>query len=220
MNLTKADQAVLRDFFLFQSLTGEQQVPVFEELAAQSFPKGEMIYTQHHFKRSLGIVTAGEVAVLKGSGAMLNLLTAGQCLGAAALFAQIAEYVTELQARKACRIVFISDQELTLLFQRYPQMALDYITFLSGRIQFLNQKIDSFTTPSAQEAVWNWLVAHANAQGCVTASGGLTRLAKELNIGRATLYRSLAHLEEKGYIVKQGAQIMILHCQSLEGLIK
>ena len=78
MNLTKADQAVLRDFFLFQSLTGEQQVPVFEELAAQSFPKGEMIYTQHHFKRSLGIVTAGEVAVLKGSGAMLNLLTAGQ----------------------------------------------------------------------------------------------------------------------------------------------
>ena len=151
---------------------------------------------------------------------MLNLLTAGQCFGAAALFAPIAEYVTELQARKACRIVFISDQELTLLFQRYPQMALDYITFLSGRIQFLNQKIDSFTTPLAQEAVWNWLVAHANAQGCVTASGGLTRLAKELNIGRATLYRSLAHLEEKGYIVKPGRSNYDSTLSVIGGLIK
>ena len=88
-------------------------------------------------------------------------------------------------------------------------MALSYIAFLSGRIQFLNRKIDSFTTNSAEDAVWRWLTAHGDAEGVVMVEGGLARLARELSIGRATLYRSLTQLEADGRIVKDGARIMI-----------
>lgn len=209
MNLTKAQQAVLNDCFLFQSLTEPERKSVFQTLDVQSFGRGESIYTQHEFRRSLGIILEGEAAVLKESNTLLNLLRPGSCFGAAALFAPAKEYVTNIVARKTTKAVFLSDEELTRLFRAYPDMALSYIAFLSGRIQFLNRKIDSFTTNSAEDAVWRWLTAHGDAEGVVMVEGGLARLARELSIGRATLYRSLTQLETDGRIVKDGARIMI-----------
>ncbi len=210
MNLTEIQRGVLNNCFLFRSLTEEQRQSLFEGLTVVLFRKGEAIYTQRSFRHSLGIVVEGEAAVLKENGALLNLLEPGSCFGAAALFAPAEEYVTIVQAHKACRVVFLTDEELTLLFRKYPEMAMDYITFLSGRIQFLNRKIDSFTTPSAEDAVWQWIRSHADPNGTVCVREGFARLAKELNIGRATLYRSLARLEEEQRIQKSGAEIQIL----------
>lgn len=212
MKLTKSQSQVLSSCFLFRALDEKERAEVFEKLTPVSFQKGEPIYTQYHFQKSLGIVLEGEAAVKKDTGTLLNLLKAGSCFGAAALFAPAEEYVTSIVAHKACKVVFISNEELTQLFRKYPDMALDYITFLSGRIQFLNQKIDSFTTPSAEEAVWQWILTHADEDGKAVAIGGFARLARELSIGRATLYRCLTQLEQEGKITKDGAEIMVRHC--------
>ena len=212
MELTKSQYRMLSGCFLFKALDEIQKAEVFEKLTIQIFQKGEAIYTQHHFQKSLGIVLEGEAAVKKDKGTLLNILKEGSCFGAAALFAPAEEYVTSIMAHKACKVVFISGEELAQLFRKYPDMALDYIAFLSGRIQFLNQKIDSFTTPSAEDAVWQWILAHVDEGGKAVATGGFARLARELSIGRATLYRCLTQLEQDGKIVKEGAQIMIRQC--------
>ena len=212
MKLTKSQSQVLSGCFLFKALNEQEKAETFEKLTVMSFQRGEPIYTQHHFQKSLGIVLEGEAAVKKDNGTLLNLLKAGSCFGAAALFAPAEEYVTSILAHKACKVVFISNEELAALFRKYPDMALDYIAFLSGRIQFLNQKIDSFTTPSAEEAVWQWIRTHADKDGKAIAAGGFARLARELSIGRATLYRCLTQLEQEGKITKDGAQIMIRQC--------
>lgn len=212
MELTKSQSQVLGSCFLFKALDQKEKAEVFEKLDIKSFQRGEPIYTQHHFQKSLGIVLEGEAAVKKDNGTLLNLLKPGSCFGAAALFAPAEEYVTSILAHKACKVVFISGEELAQLFGKYPDMALDYIAFLSGRIQFLNQKIDSFTTPSAEEAVWQWIQTHADDSGRAVAAGGFARLARELSIGRATLYRCLTQLEQEGRIAKDGAQIMIRQC--------
>ncbi len=209
MKLTKAHQELLSSCFLFQSLGEAERQSVFQNLTIQLFEKGEAIYTQHDFRKSLGFILEGEAAVQKDNNTLLNLLEPGSCFGAAALFAPTEEYVTNIVARKAVRAVFLSNEELTKLFRTYPDMALSYITFLSGRIQFLNRKIDSFTMTTAEDAVWRWMKLNEDEKGCVAVDGGFARLARELSIGRATLYRSLARLEEEGRIVKDGARIMI-----------
>lgn len=212
MQLSKPHRRILAECFLFRGLTDEQKANAYQCLTVQSFQKGEVIYSQHHFQQSLGILLEGEASVQKESGTLLNLLKSGSCFGAAALFAPAEEYVTTIMARKACKVAFISNEELAELFRQYPDMALSYIRFLSGRIQFLNQKIDSFTTASAEDAVWQWLKAHQDEMGRVRVEGGFARLARELSIGRASLYRSLAQLEQSGQIVKNGAEIEIRHC--------
>lgn len=57
--------------------------------------------------------------------------------------------------------------------------------------------------------MWRWLTVHGDEEGSVTVEGGYARLARELSIGRATLYRCLAQLETEGRIVKDGTRIML-----------
>ena len=65
MELIKSQYKVLSGCFLFKALDEMQKEEVFKKLIVQSFQKGEAIYTQHQFQRSLGIVLEGEAAVKK-----------------------------------------------------------------------------------------------------------------------------------------------------------
>ena len=57
-----------------------------------------------------------------------------------------------------------------------------------SKVQFLNRKIALLTMDSAQARLMEYLLAHADAHGCVQA-GNMSRLAKTLGIGRTSLYR-------------------------------
>lgn len=186
-------------------------------LAAQAeyiqFSRGQVIYEGQCFRHCLGIVLEGEAIVRKKHGPPLNVLQVGDCFGAAALFAPLQEYVTTVQARTPCRVAFLPDTVLQQLFLHCPQAAMDYIRFLSGRIQFLNRKIDSFTQPNVQQTVQRWLERNCGADGTVQVQGGYARLARILNVSRASLYRCLGQMEQQGYLHKQGDIIRLNICQ-------
>lgn len=185
-------------------LLKKQELQWLEEQAQRiSFDSGEIIYRGRNFQHCLGVVLEGEVIVDKEDGPPLNLLHAGQCFGAAALFAPLEEYVTTVKAHTPCRIAFLSDTVLEELFLRCPQAAMQYIRFLSGRIQFLNRKIDSFTQPSVQQTLQQWLLHHCGEDGTVHIQGGYAQLARVLNVSRASLYRCLGQLEQEGFLHKQ-----------------
>ena len=208
MKLTKKDRQALDSFFLFKGL-GEEKETVYEKLIVQSFTAGEVIYTKERFANALGIVLSGECTVYNHQ-TELNHIPQGKCFGAAAIFAKEA-YVTTIQTKKASRIAFLTSGDLTELFRSYPEMAVRYIEFLSERILFLNHRIDSFTAPTSEEAVTEYLEKHKNADGIVEIEGGFARLSRELSIGRATLYRVMNKLEEKNKIVKNGSKIRIIN---------
>ncbi len=209
MTLDAKQIEVLNNCFLFRALPEGEREKIFSSFCEQSYKKSESIFTQHSFIKSLGIILEGEAAVYNESGALLNTLKPGSCFGAAALFSQTNEYVTSVIAKKQSRVLFISDKELKELFIKYPEAALSYIEFLSGRIQFLNRKIDSYTSPSIENAVWSWLISHEDDGGVVHVAMGYAALARALSVGRASLYRALTELQNEGKIVKNGADIFI-----------
>ncbi len=209
MNIGQGQKNALLKCFLYAALPEEDRNAIFSSFSSHSFKKDEPIYTQHNFIKSLGIIMEGEAAVYNESGTLLNVLKPGNCFGAAALFSQTEEYVTSVIAKKKCIVLFISDGELKELFIKYPQTALSYLSFLSGRIQFLNRKIDAFTNPKIENAVWNWLLTQADDMGTVHVSMGYTALARTFSVGRASLYRALAELQNEGKIIKNGAEIQI-----------
>ena len=140
---------------------------------------------------------------------LLKTIGPGQCFGAAALFCPAEDYVTTVQAETAALLVFLPHQWLVRLFETYPQASVAYIAFLSQRIRFLNRKIDSFTAPSAQEALCRHLLA-IQQDGVARISGGYSQLARSLNMGRASLYRALDALEAEGRIRRDGKAIRLL----------
>ena len=88
-----------------------------------------------------------------------------------------------------------------------PQVSLNYIRFLSDRIQFLNRRIASFTAPNAEQTLLSFLRQQPQ-QRCEGVS--MVKLSEVLNIGRTSLYRVVQQLEQNGVIKREGRVIQLM----------
>ncbi len=202
----------LQDFFLFR---GVDDVSL-KQLDAQLPPpvcyrKGEEIYNARQFQKSLGLVLSGTVLVQsiqdQGQPLIMNRLCCGDIFGAAALFDEgDSAYVTKLTALDSVQIRFITQEQMTSLFLRYPQTAQNYICFLSGRIRFLNRKLAALTNGSSVSRLYHYFLSHQREDGTVLLPDSMTQLARVLNMGRSSLYRSLDTLLKEGIVTKDGKQ--------------
>lgn len=208
MSLTPSQLDLLSQCFLLKNLPSDALSPLVRDLTAETYPAGAIIYSRTRFRKAIGVLLEGRLSVLKGQELLLKTLEPGQCFGAAALFCPAEDYVTTVRAKTPSTLVFLPDHWLITLFENHPQTAVTYITFLSQRIRFLNRKIDSFTAPSAQDALLGHLLA-IQRNGVAEISGGYSQLARSLNIGRASLYRALDALEAEGRIRRDGKHIFI-----------
>ena len=211
--LTAKQRSVVAGSFLLEGV--EPPEDFLRQLQPIRFQPGEEIYSAQRFRSAIAILLSGSAQVRGHSGVLMNLLGPGDCFGVAALFHPVEEYVTTVSARTAVSMVFITDKELMDLFRRCPQCAVNYISFLSRRICFLNRRIESFTAPSALAGLGLWLLEQEH-EGEVKVLQGYTRLAQLLNIGRASLYRSLDLLVERGAITRQERTICILDREKLK----
>ena len=181
------------------------------------FKKGEVIFDSADFDRSLGILLSGAVVVKKPRECgeyVMRRLSPGGVFGAAALFSD-EPYVSSLEAVKPCRAVFFPQELLGEMLRRFPETAINYIRFLSGRVRYLNGKISGLVSGSAESAVAGYLLsAGVNPVRCES----LKELSSRLNIGRSSLYRALGDLCEKEIIKKDGKSIYILDAAQLKAM--
>lgn len=209
MPLTQEQTRLLSRCFLFADIPFEELAELFADLSAERYPAGAVIYSRTEFQRAMGVVLSGRLAAVKGKDLLLNTLGPGSCFGVAALFCPAEDYVATVKAKEPSTLVFLDHRWLTKLFRQYPQAAVAYIAFLSQRIRFLNRKIDSFTAPTAQDALYRHLLETAQNEKA-EVRGGYSQLARTLNIGRASLYRALDALEEEGRIRREGKTVYLL----------
>ena len=148
---------------------------------------------------------------------ILNSFSQGGVFGAAGLFSDMEGYVSEIQAIRKSKVLFLPEEMLHSLFMRMPVAAENYIRYLSGRIRFLNNRIDSFTGGSAERRVAVFLLDAASKAGKadIRLAITFTDLAESLNIGRASLYRAMDSLVEAGLISRKAKEISILNVAGL-----
>lgn len=175
--------------------------------------KGRTIYTPEDFRRCLGLLVSGTVQVSKEN-LIVSVLGPGELFGAAALFNDEEEYVTTLTARTDCDLVFFPQSLVEDLMSSCPAVARSYISYLSGRIRFLNGKIQGLIAPTAERKLEQYLAAHVR-DDWVEPDCPATGLAKRLNVSRASLYRAFDALEAAGAIKREGKRIRILDGEAL-----
>ncbi len=99
-----------------------------------SFDAGQAIFSPHCFKRAVGVFLQGKAQAEKfaeGRTVVLNRFEPPMMFGAAAVFRQAQEYVTQVTAKTRCRVLFLTDEELDAIFQEDFAVARNYISFLS-----------------------------------------------------------------------------------------
>lgn len=169
--------------------------------------KGSVVYDRDRFRRCLGVVLRGRIQVRREA-LLMSTLKEGDVFGAAALFNGGADYPTTLTALADCEALLIPQESVRRLLRECGAFAEDYVTYLSGRIQFLSARLGAVSSPSNQGKLAQYLLANAGQDRTVTLSA--TQLCQRLGVGRATLYRAFAGLEDAGTIAREGKTIHIL----------
>ena len=162
-------------------------------------------------KNSLSLLVSGKINIVKefeGRDAYMKTVNTTALLGLATLFADEEEYISTLVAKSSVSLLLFSEEFVKTLIMHNPHFSLRLVTLLCKKVRYLNRRIDFYTCSRAEEKVREFLSHTANCEGEVVMS--MSELSKTLDIARASLYRAVNSLEEKGYIAKDGKKITLL----------
>ncbi len=179
-----------------------------------SLKKGETVMSSKKFSRCLALIIKGEAEVSKlsmeGKRTVINSLFEDDIFGMATLFYEEANFPSEITAKTPLRLMFFPKELIEEAFTVSPSFAKAYATLLSEKIHFLNGKISGFSETEAPEKLLRWILSNAKGETEIFLETSLSKLAQSLGMSRASLYRAIEVLEERGNIAKDGKKIVIL----------
>lgn len=192
------------------------------DCTAAEYEKNEVVYDKTNFSRSLGIVLEGRLRVTKENAdkrpIVMNTLQRGAMFGAAALFNSEPEYATKITAIERSRVLFLPQRLIKRMIEREPDIAENYIRYLSERILFLNRKIYFLTAGTAEQRLAGFLLDNLAVGEFSEMPMTMHRLADALNMSRASLYRAFDELTASGAVSKQGKLVCINNAELLKNL--
>lgn len=192
------------------------------DCTAAEYEKNEVVYDRTNFYRSLGIVLEGRLRVTKENAdkrpIVMSTLQRGAMFGAAALFNSEPEYATKITAIERSRVLFLPQRLIKRMIEREPDIAENYIRYLSERILFLNRKIYFLTAGTAEQRLAGFLLDNLAVGEFSEMPMTMHRLADALNMSRASLYRAFDELTASGAVSKQGKLVCINNAELLKNL--
>ena len=209
----------LSEQFLFTDcdfVTIDEMHSVIDRCDIRQYKDGDAVMPPFSDKPSLYVVISGKVRIesrVKNK-VLLKYAYPGDVFGAAYLFGDISK-APSARVEKNAEIIRIPKDLITELLASEPKVALNYISFLSDRIFFLNKKIVSFTAGTAEDKLIFWLVGTECVNDEINVLS-MSSLASQLGIGRASLYRAADELSARGYISYDANCFRILDRHSLE----
>lgn len=174
----------------------------------KTYLKNELIFSKDSIEKQIGIIIDGKASVRKEN-VVIGTLEKYSVFGAVTLYNANDKFVNNIVALNNCRVIFVSEEGVDILIENNSEFAKNYIKYLSERIYYLNEKIDSYTSPSAKDKVMLYF-ENQSTDGVCRLKGKMTDLSKELNLSRASLYRVIDELTLEGKIKKDGDFIKLL----------
>lgn len=176
----------------------------------KKFNKGDELYRSG----LLGIILNGNASVKRlndmGDSITIRSISSGELFGSASVFGEWKNGMSSITANSFCEVLYISQEMFCEILKAYPQISINYIEFLSGRIRFLNRKLDAFAAKTTEERLYEFLLSQSNGDGTVILDFGMAELARRLNVGRTSVYRDIDALVSKGLITRDGHNFKIL----------
>lgn len=178
-------------------------------LICRRYTQGEVMVSPESYTPVLMLLLKGSAVVEKRAGEGLlrmNELSLGALFGLASLFDASHTFPTSVIASKNAEVLIIPENTLRAMMEKEFRLTENYIRYLTGRVHFLNERIEGLLYPSAEERVLLYLTQHAE-DGRLTQ--GLTSLAQCLGMSRASLYRALDKLEQEGKLIRERRQFIL-----------
>ena len=177
-----------------------------------SYCTGDVIYSPECEQKKLVILLCGRASVFSLDSQKKILLRSferGGVMGIANLYSD-SPFVSNIIAQKECKTLEIPQEQFTQLLESDKRLMQNFLSFLSGKICYLNQKILCLTAGSAERRLALYLDS-ASVANSFSLPVSLVSLSEMLNLGRASLYRAFDKLEGDGYIKRDGKTITLIN---------
>lgn len=223
LNETEMELVLKTELFRGSPPSVLTRILAVSDCTAADYEKNDVVYDKTNFSRSLGIVLEGRLRVTKENAdkrpIVMSTLQRGALFGAAALFNSEPEYATKITAIERSRVLFLPQRLIKRMIEREPDIAENYIRYLSERILFLNRKIYFLTAGTAEQRLAGFLLDNLAVGEYSEMPMPMHRLADALNMSRASLYRAFDELTESGAVSKQGKLVCINNAELLKNLL-
>ncbi len=218
------DLEKLKSCFLFKGLEIETIDGLIKKANPQleAFSRGEIIYSPTTARKKIGFILEGRCEVRHsrsdGSGVVINVLSEGESFGVLAAFSEN-EFPTEIVAAKGSRVLFFDKKDIVAFVESRSEVAMNLIGFMVNRIEFLNEKIFTFSGGSVEQKLSSYLVSEAKSKG-ESFDFNRKKAAEAISAGRASVYRALDSFVGIGAINYDSKKIYILDLEGLERISK
>ena len=203
--------------FLFEGIEAQVKNVILQKLDAPAeIEKNSELYRVG----SIGIILSGNARICRmddtGESVTVRNISEGELFGVAGVFGEWSKEKSHIVATKPCRVLYITEAQLRSILMQYPTVAVNYITFLTEKIKFLNRRTDTFSAKSASHKLYEHLISVADSDGKVSLKIGLAELARRLKMGRSSLYRSLDELQSNGLLKKENGVLILKEPDALK----
>lgn len=192
------------------------------DIEAWEYGVGEEIFSPATAKKRAVIFFSGKAEVYsadEGRSLLLRTFEKGHIVGVSNLFSAD-DFVSRVIASKKCETLEISPEKYGKILENDKSAMYNYLSFLSGKIRYLNRKIVCLTAGSAERRLAYFLDSSLsescdrdNSPAEITVQ--MNSLCEMLNLGRASLYRAADKLTEEGFIKRNGKTIKIIDRQGM-----
>ena len=212
------------NFFLFKGLSDAEISDLVRRISPkiEEFPRGSTVCSKDTSDKEIGLIIEGKCEVRHtrsdGNVVVINVLKEGGSFGVLSAFSDN-EFPTEIVAVKNSRIALFKKEDVVFLIKSKGEIALNLIDFLVNRIEFLNEKIQTFSGGSVEQKLSSYLLSESKTKGEIF-DFNRKKAAEAISSGRASVYRAMDSLVNDGVIKYDSKKIYILDPEGLERISK
>jgi len=173
--------------------------------------KNSLIAVEGEFFSGLGILLAGEAAVVKETAAgvrsVLTTLTAGDTFGEMVAFSARKSWPASVFAQTACTAAFLPPEKIVGACPRacagHQQLIRNMLLILSEKALMLNRKVEYLTIRTMRGKIAAYLLEQYTAGGkkrTFTLPLKRSDLADFLSVSRTALSREMGRMRDEGLI--------------------
>lgn len=213
---------------LFKGLDKSEIEHVFEGIFYQTkiFSEGEIIAYQdeevEHLMVIISGIARGEMVDLSGKTVVIEEIESPRPLAPAFIFGINNIYPVNIVAQTEATVLKIPKSEFVKMMQKSDKLLVSFMNNVSGRAQFLSQKLKFLTFHSIKSKFAYYILnlAKNNNANYVTLPVSQAKLAELFGVTRPSLARAIRDMHNDKLIMADAKNIQILNTYELYELMK
>ena len=212
----------LSESFLFKDMTTDEIKSLTKavDFRIEKYISKDVIVSPKMCRKSLGFILKGECIIERtknnNDSLPLNMLKRGESFGILTVFSADEDFPTRVISKKETEILFFSKEDIHTFMKASYKVSVNIASFLAEKIQFLNNKIATFSSDSVREKLEKFLLSEYEKNNSETFKFNAKQTSAIINSGRASLYRAIQAMSDEGTIELSGRQITIKNIKQLE----